>query len=365
MAMVSHDPSVRTSKAQWKRHGFTLLELLTVISIVSVLLALIVPAIQNAREAARRTQCMNRLRNLSVAMLGNLDTHRRFPAAAYWGGGSKIEPGPHHNWVVQLLPWVDRADLYDRWDMDRLATESPNAELATVGLDMLICPSDSSATRSGDLSYALNGGIGESDYISGVHDCIVDPFGGLLDLNGNGLVCLGTGIADGTPSDREIFKRLGLFFNENWMFRNTPGYQGTRRHHVPASITDGFSNTLMLTENVRTGADVTAGWATCDSRRTKVYFSSEICHSNVCSPGNTDPALTNSPTRGINQGLHAAEGQAPWPGSEHPGGVNMGFADGSVRFVAEDIHGTVYFRMFTPQGDLLDGTPLTVSHGSF
>lgn len=358
MAMVVHRSTVRVSAPLWRRPGFTLLELLVVTSIISVLLALILPAIQNAREAARRTQCMNRLRNLSVAMLGNLETYRRYPAAAYWGGGIKTAPGPHHNWVVQLLPWLDRTDLYDRWDIERLATQAPNNDLATVGLEVLVCPSDSSATATGDLSYALNGGIGESDYVSGVHDCIVDPFGGLLDLNGNGLVCLGTGIDDGNPSDRALYKKLGLFFNENWKFQGSTGYQGTRRHHIPASVTDGFSNTLMLTENVRTGADAVAGWATCDSRRTKVYFSSEICYSGVCTPGNTDLTQANSDGRGINAGRGLAEGQAPWPASEHPGGVNMAFADGSVQFVAEDIDGVVYFQMFTPQGHRLDGTAL-------
>jgi prepilin-type N-terminal cleavage/methylation domain-containing protein/prepilin-type processing-associated H-X9-DG protein len=358
MVTVSRSVSKQTQRIRCSRPGFTLLELLVVISIISVLMSLILPVIQSAREAARRTRCMHRLRNLSVAMLSNMDTHQRFPAAAYWGGGSKSGPGPHHNWVVQLLPWLDRTDLYDRWDMERLATDSPNKELASLGLAFLVCPSDSSATSHGDLSYALNGGIGESDYVTGVHDCIVDPFGGLLDLNGNGLVCLGTGISDGEPSDRQIFKKLGLFFNENWKFQGTPGYQGTRRHHTAASLTDGFSNTLMMTENVRTGADFAAGWATCDSRRTKVYFSSEICHANVCTPGNTELSLANSSSRGINAGISAPEGQSPWPGSEHPGGVNMALADGSVRFVAEQIAGALYFQLFTPQGAKLDGTAL-------
>lgn len=358
MVMNSHNISIQEIAPLGARRGFTLLELLLIISIISVLLALILPAIQGAREVARRTLCMNRLRNLSVAMLANVDTHRRFPAAAYWGGTNKSEPGPHHNWIIELLPLLDRADLYDRWSMDRLSSETPNIELAVQHLDVLVCPSDSSAKSSGDLSYALNGGIGESNYVAGVHDCIVDPFGSILDLNGNGLVCLGTEIEDGNPSDRQIFKQLGLFFNENWKFKGTPGYQGTHRYHVPASVTDGFSNTLMITENVRTGADTTSGWATCDSRRTKVYFSSEVCHSNVCASGNTNLSLANSSTRGINAARSGVEGQSPWPSSEHPGGVNMAFADGSIRFIAENIDGAVYFQLFTPQGSMLDGTPL-------
>ena len=339
------------------KSGFTILELLVVISIISMLLALLLPAIQSAREASRRVLCMNNLHNIAVAMIGHAEAQRRFPAAAYWGDGSnKTNPGPHHNWVVQLLPMMDRSDLADRWNFDRLITGSTNVDIASVTISVLICPSDPSTVGSGDLSYVLNGGIGESDYLHGCHDCIVDPFGGLLDLNGNDKVCIGTGIEDGSPSDRDVYKALGLFFNENWGYESTPGYKGTHRFHTFASVFDGLSNTMLLSENVKTGAALGSNWASCDSRRTKVYFSNEVCKSNSCKVNDFDRNLANSKSQGVNGGIHAAEGMAPWPSSGHYGGINVSLADGSVRFVQNDIDGGVYLELFSTQGSVLSRT---------
>ena len=338
------------------RRGFSLLELLVVISIMAVLLSLILPAVQNARRASRKVQCANNMRNVSIGMLNLIDSRGRYPAAAYWGGTDKRHPGPHHNWVVQILPWIDRVDLADRWDLELLSTAPANQAIARTQVAILACPSDDSVSGQGDLSYVLNGGIGESDFRNGVHDCIVGPFGASLDLNGNGLAGLPLDAPEGNPTDREIYKRVCLFFNENWMFTGTPGYQGTSRYHRTATVTDGLSQTLLLTENIKTGAGPDSNWASCDSRRTKVYFSSEVCRNNTCSMSNVDLAKANSPMRGINKGLAELEGNAPWPSSHHSAGVNAAYADGSVRFLSEDIDGAVYFKLFAPQDSKLYGT---------
>ncbi len=353
--------SPHCSASRSNRSGFTLIELLVTISIIALLMALILPAIQSAREASRRVTCANHLRNVALAVLNETESQKRFPAAAYWGGPDKNNPGPHHNWVVDILPWIDRRDLADRWNMDELLTSPGNRQLADTHIAVLTCPSDISVNGAGDLSFAVNGGIGESTLLNNVQDCIVDPFNHVLDLNGNGLVCVAPGVDEGTPSDRTVFKYLGLFFNENWGFETGPGYQGTVRHHRPDSVTDGMSNTLLLAENVRTGYDPYAGgsnWSSADSRRTKVYFSHRICASNVCSAGNVDLNRANSGDQSINSGKAAPEGEAPWPSSFHPGGVNVAFADGRVQFLSEGIDGRVYYSLFTPQGSRLQGTAL-------
>jgi prepilin-type N-terminal cleavage/methylation domain-containing protein len=175
--------------------GFTLIELLVSISIIAVLMSLILPAIGSAREAARRTQCLNNVKNLSLALLHVTETKKRFPAAAYWGGPDKNQPGPHHNWVVEILASIDRQDLADRWNHDQLMTFPANLQIAETHLPVLACPSDMTTNGNGDLSYVVNGGIGESTLMNSVQDCIVDPFNHVLDLNGNGQVC--GGFADG------------------------------------------------------------------------------------------------------------------------------------------------------------------------
>ena len=343
------------------RRGFTLIELLVSISIIALLMSLILPAVNNAREAARRTECLNNVRNLSLALLNATETKTRFPAAAYWGGPDKNSPGPHHNWVVEILGWIDRRDLADRWDHGQLLTFPANLELADHYVKVLACPSDYTTDGRGDLSYAVNGGIGESTVLNTVQDCIVDPFNHVLDLNGNGQACVAADVDDGSPSDREIFLRLGLFFNENWGFENSPGYKGTKRFHTTASVVDGMSNTLLIAENIRTGYDPYSpgtNWASCVSRRTKVYFSHRICANNVSAAGSVNFALANQGEHAINSGKLMPEGESPWPNSFHPGGVCVGFADGRVQFLNESIDGRVYYNLMTPAGSRLTGSPL-------
>lgn len=112
--------------------GFTLVELLVVISIVGLLVALLLPAVMRAREAARRTSCKNNLKQLGVALHHFHDSYRRFPA------GTENE----WSWQVRLLPFLEQNSLYDRLDMGREPFESPNDVHADYVLSVLNCPSD-------------------------------------------------------------------------------------------------------------------------------------------------------------------------------------------------------------------------------
>ncbi len=350
------------------RTGFTLIELLVVISIISVLMSLILPAVQSARSSARRAQCANRLRNVGIGILGWTELHRRFPAAATMGtrpaSSPTTPPKPYRNWVVDVIPFLDRQDLADRWDTSQPANSPNNRDLASVYLDVLVCPSDFSVVGSGgDLSYAVNGGIGESVYRGGIFDLPVDPFHSPIDLNGNGLLA-GVGESpDSRPTDRDMLKAMGLFFAENRRISAAPVVGVVSRHHTPGSVTDGLSNTLMVTENIRTGAtaDGLSNWASTDTRRSRVYFSHRVCSGNECSDGNINYAAANFGAHAVNAALHQSEGVAPWPSSGHPGGVNMVFADGHLNFVSEDIDGRVYAALFTPAQRVFHQTPLQES----
>lgn len=123
---------------------------------------------------------------------------------------------------------------------------------------------------------------------------------------------------------------------------------------------DGTSQTFLVTENVRIGfdpADDRATFADPDPYRSAFYVGNP-CRNGNCSSGNVDYSLCNAGEDKINSGLWSEEGRSPVPNSFHPGGVNMAYADGHVTFLSESVDGAVYAALASPQGMLLEGTPL-------
>lgn len=343
-----------------RRSGFTVLELMVSISLAAALVALVMPAIQSARETSRRIQCANNMKQISLGLLMKMDTKREFPPASVWRDSAEHESWDYRNWVVDILPMLDRKDLSDRWTHEEPLGNHENQAVARTHVNVLVCPSDVSATGAGDLSYALNRGPGPW-LRDALRDCdtIYDALSWAMDLNGDGRSCALRENSDG-QTDLAIYRRLTLFFDAR--ARLEPIFRkGMSTHHNAADVTDGLSNTLMVAENAMTGADATAknaNWASTDWYRTGVFFSSNICVDRICTAENVHLDRANSGVLRINGGLTRAEGDAPWPNSFHKGGVNISRADGSVQFLAEVIDGAVYFDLYTPQGSLLSNTAL-------
>src|SRR5262245_31085504 len=107
-----------------QRRGYTIIELLVVIAIIGMLTALLLPAVQQAREAARRTQCMNNLKELTLAAQNFHAAQDKFPSGGHPAVGSSPPTGGT-NLFVELLPYIDQANLYDEWDQRITATTSP------------------------------------------------------------------------------------------------------------------------------------------------------------------------------------------------------------------------------------------------
>src|SRR5260221_6930424 len=105
-----------------RRSGLTLIELLVVISIISILASLILPAVQSAREAARRTTCANNIRQISLAIHNEAAATGRLPAAGNFG----VSGERYHNWVTALLGYLDRADLNDQYNRNKTYTDEAN-----------------------------------------------------------------------------------------------------------------------------------------------------------------------------------------------------------------------------------------------
>jgi len=383
--------------------GFTLIEVLVVISIIAVLMSLLLPAIQNARAAARRTQCLNNLRNVTFAAMNFASAHAdRLPPAGYYIDHDD-NPPPHpvlnpdgtwdvpgYSWVVLLLPYLDAQGTFDRWDLN--AEYTANDDLADIFLAVLACPDDGSALgKTGGLSYVANGGFGDvhvlNDDIGSMHSFLSEE----VDWDGDGKVN-SLGVFD-TPTvsvlgpdfdDREITRATGVFWTEFETFQD----RSRNKSAVLGKIYDGSSNTLMFGENINAGE---FGWGhpavsnslfifpiehsheasgppvlPCpDADNTRFGNAPEYIMRDSLSPGiaTSDPSCPRAPAypnesrEGPNSEGIATSLGAPYLNSNHPGLVVVSFCDGSVRPLSDSVDHTVYTRLMTPDGTRLRSVP--------
>jgi prepilin-type processing-associated H-X9-DG protein/prepilin-type N-terminal cleavage/methylation domain-containing protein len=121
-----------------RRAGFTVLELLTVIGIVSTLAAIVLPAVGSAREAARRMQCVNQLKQVGIALHSYHEVCGSFPAGWQWEATNNSAYG----WAVPLLPYLEQNAIFEQTDRNRVLTHPANARARGTSIGLLLCPSD-------------------------------------------------------------------------------------------------------------------------------------------------------------------------------------------------------------------------------
>lgn len=129
------------SQALHRRTGFTLIELLVVIAIIAVLVALLLPAVQQAREAARRSQCRNNLKQLGLALHNYHDAHNGLPLSNSWQTNTAGLVLLQSTWNRAVLPMIDQASIYNRWNFARGFAEGSNRDLTAIPLTVFKCPS--------------------------------------------------------------------------------------------------------------------------------------------------------------------------------------------------------------------------------
>jgi prepilin-type N-terminal cleavage/methylation domain-containing protein/prepilin-type processing-associated H-X9-DG protein len=313
------------------RTGFTLVELLVVIAIVAVLIGLLLPAVQSAREAARRASCNNNLRQLALA--ANLHESQRgyFPSGG-WGwlwtgdpdrGFGKSQPG---SWAYSLLPNLEQESVYTLGSDGEPDVLTPTqfagaARAAAIPLTIFICPSRRAAKQ-----YPVNAGPGMPwDCASCFPNATPYSKGSRSDYAANGgsvMWAPGGGPQGGGPQDWESALQGGAF--SNMAEANGLSHQCSQVRAV--EVSDGLSKTYLVGEKYLDPIHYESGKSIRDDHSMLVGDSLDVHGWTLARP--------LQDTRGFNGIVEF--------GSAHPSGLNMAYVDGSVRTVSYLVDATVH-----------------------
>jgi prepilin-type N-terminal cleavage/methylation domain-containing protein/prepilin-type processing-associated H-X9-DG protein len=273
--------------------GFTLIELLVVVAIIGLLIALLLPAVQSAREAARRASCVNNLKQLGLAALNYESANGLLPPGSFstpyddligltWGLGV----------LVRVLPFVDGAATYNAANFSMQAITPANGTLASTGLSTLWCPSDPNVagSKNEDFNYGAPPGTGIMQHYA--------SYGG----------CQGTWsleiLANDPTYPAELANMNGVIFSGSTIRL--------------ADVVDGTGTTILFAEMPNSGQSP-HWWHAGYPAETMVDAYYPI----------------NGAARGVPDLNSTFLNWASTVGSFHPGGANVGFCDGSVRFLKE------------------------------
>lgn len=328
------------------RKAFTLVELLVVISIIAVLFGLLLPAVQAAREAASRMRCQNNLKQIGIASHHHVQSFGRFPP------GVSAAPASA-SILAQLLPAVEQSVLYNQFNLSENVSTHPSSHAArTQEVSIFVCPSDPSVGRIIDTNPPAGtpgGNCGRSNYLGnlGAHGWWLDAAGSAArpdNLKGTfgrdnpvGLESIGDGTSN-TALFAEV-KRGAAPGRDNLDVTRVPPAQwnkpGTDAGTNPNNLAPPAAcDTPLLTAN-STGLQYYRG-----SPPTDLY---------------THTVPPNYPRRDC---MVLTEDQFHLAArSYHPGGVNVGLADGSVRFISDQIHPAVWRALGTRNGGELVEIP--------
>lgn len=320
-----------------KQSGFTLIELLVVIAIIATLVAILLPAVQQAREAARRSTCKNNLKQIGIAFHNYHDTHNTLPPQHIrcWGGGC-VTGTTQNGWAgsgpfVQILPFMEQAALYDAFDTNNDYTNGNNNTLRNNKIPAYLCPTDIAygGTQAG-MNYATCGGS-TIDFWNDTNNGMfqtrrINPFSNVIDGLSNTIMAGEILKGDGTQtttSDTDIVRIDSA--SATFAVRATP-----------------------------TVAEIETAGVTCDAASTTGEASLSACGSSWSSPY---PAQTFFNTAATPNWKHrtcamgnpfgqCADRNGIFPTrSRHKGGSQVTLGDGGVRFISENIDAGTWQRL--------------------
>jgi len=315
------EPESPSASIPMKKRGFTLIELLVVIAIIAVLISLLLPAVQSAREAARRAQCVNNLSQLGLALNNYESAHYAFPSGVINATGpiDNISKGVHYNWITQLLPYFEQKSAQRHFNFNVGLYEPHNLTVRGVTISTLNCPSDGGRGMAN-----TNSKVATSSYAANYHDTEAP-----IDKTNNGVFYLNSAtrledIQDGSSytifvGEHKAAADLGWASGTSATLRNTG-------HAVNSSF--GFPPVIGLDGSLSEDPK-SAGAMGPD---------------NVGEP--VAPIKNETPEQARQRIQRICGGYS----SFHPGGANFCFGDGSVRFLKNTI-GTVVFNRLGNRAD--------------
>ncbi|MCC9604863.1 DUF1559 domain-containing protein [Blastopirellula sp. JC732] len=340
---------------KFSRNGFTLVELLVVIAIIGVLIALLLPAVQQAREAARRMQCSNNLKQMGLALHNYHDTYGIFPPAGYRYAWPAAGWAHQPSWLFRILPFIEQSAAYDSGPLtdnnfDPVSGNSAPSRhwqaMNQVRVPIYWCPSSSLPGTKESATNSATQGLGAPAMIEVQ----------LTDYAANG-GCAFQGGTTNTAHSSTVWGWGGRFADNGVvpMMFDGSGSNGARGTNVTfATITDGSSNTIAIGEQSDWYDD---NGTPMDARAGSVRPGFWSCGPGIEGNYLHNHVVTAFPINAIGLG---------WPGksrnaditynnvafrSAHPGGAQFVLSDGSTRFISE----TVSFSTYTALMDRGDG----------
>jgi prepilin-type N-terminal cleavage/methylation domain-containing protein/prepilin-type processing-associated H-X9-DG protein len=281
-----------------RRRAFTLVELLVVIAIIGILVALLLPAVQAAREAARRTQCVNNLTQLILAVQNYEMTYRSYPPGTIDEKGPIVNApqGYHHNWLGQLLPYLEEKSTYDHIDFSVGVYDDKNKPVRELQIPVLFCPSNPGSYRHEDVALST---------YAGLHHDVDAP----IDVDNHGVFFLNSAIR----------------------------YE---------DVSDGVSKTIFVGERIM-DSQPDLGWMS-GTRATLRNTGIQL---------NATRSLWGRTAVGAEEDAASGGGASVGGfGSFHPGGANFAFGDGHIGFLSSTIATAVYQQLgHRADGKLLSG----------